>query len=139
MRIFCDETGRASAVKMCRSVMVKGLEALLTESLLTARHYGVEHEVLESLDRFLPGADCRTLSHYMISRTLVHGARRAEEMREAARTASEAGVAPLMSKACAERQAWAGGRLFALHEDLEFMLDALCGTRGGGAVRKKSA
>ena len=47
--VFSDEIGRASAAKMCRSVIVKGMEALLGESLLAARHYGVESAVLESL------------------------------------------------------------------------------------------
>ena len=49
--VFSDQIGSASAAKMCRSVMVKGMEALLGESLLAARHYGVEDAVLESLGR----------------------------------------------------------------------------------------
>ena len=46
---FSDEVGKASSVKMCRSVMIKGLEALTTECMLAARHYGVEHDVLRTL------------------------------------------------------------------------------------------
>ena len=96
--------GAASAAKMCRSVLVKGLEALFTEALLTARHYRVEQTVLESLRDMFPGTDPRELGRYMISRSLLHGRRRAEEMREVARTVRDAGVIPHMSLATAARQ-----------------------------------
>jgi hypothetical protein len=60
--------------------------------------------VLNSLSDLLPVGDWEKLARYMISRALEHGARRAEEMREAAKTVAEAGIAPLMSEATAERQ-----------------------------------
>jgi len=124
--VFSDQIGRASAAKMCRSVMIKGMEALLTESLLSARHYGVESTVIDSLRNLFPAADWPTLARYMISRSLVHGRRRAEEMREVARTVSEAGLQPYMSAACAERQDWAAGfREAASMEELDAMLDAV--------------
>ena len=66
----------------------------------------------------------------MISRSLEHGTRRAEEMREAARTVAEAGVAPLMSDAIAKRQGWAAGYRSALSPDLAAMLDAITETQG---------
>jgi len=100
--VFSDSLGQASAAKMCRSVMVKGIEALLA-----ARHFDVEEIVLRSLDDLFPGPDWPKLSRYMLSRSVEHGERRAEEMREAARTVQEAGVDPLMTAACAERQEWA--------------------------------
>jgi hypothetical protein len=87
--------------------MIKGVEALLAESLLSARHYGVEDAVLGSLNDLLPNPDWRRLARYMISRSLVHGKRRAEEMREVAATVDEAGLEPWMSRAAAERQDWA--------------------------------
>jgi 3-hydroxyisobutyrate dehydrogenase-like beta-hydroxyacid dehydrogenase len=106
--VFCsDELGKASATKLCRSVMIKGVEALLTESMLAARAWGVEEPVLRSLSNLLPSDDWEKLATYMISRSLEHGKRRAEEMREAARTVEETGIAPLMATATAERQAWA--------------------------------
>jgi len=127
-RAFSDTIGRASAAKMCRSIMIKGLEALLGESMLAARHYGVEQTVLESLADQFPGVDWRRTARYMVSRSLLHGQRRAEEMREAAKTAQEAGLTPWMSRACVERQAWAAGHAGTLrHEGLEDMLDALLG------------
>jgi 3-hydroxyisobutyrate dehydrogenase-like beta-hydroxyacid dehydrogenase len=106
-RVFDARVGRASAAKMCRSVMIKGLEALLTEGLLAARHHGVETDVLESLRDLLPAADWQHIAHYMIGRSQQHGRRRAEEMREAALAVGEAGIEPLMSLACAARQDWA--------------------------------
>lgn len=124
--VFSEQVGRASAAKMCRSVMIKGMEALLTESLLSARHYGVESTVIDSLRNLFPAADWSTLARYMISRSLIHGKRRAEEMREVAQTVAEAGLRPHMSAACAERQDWAAGfRDAASIEDLEAMLDAV--------------
>lgn len=130
--VFSAELGKASAAKMCRSVMVKGIEALLSESLLAARTYGVEDTVLKSLDDLFPGPDWPTLARYMISRTLEHGTRRAEEMREVARTISEAGLTPHMSAATAERQDWASQFNEALKLDqLEEMLDAISAMAAG--------
>jgi 3-hydroxyisobutyrate dehydrogenase-like beta-hydroxyacid dehydrogenase len=122
---YSDVVGRAAATKLCRSVMIKGIEALLTESMLAARHYGVEQVVLDSLSDLLPLPDWKQTAQYMISRSLEHGMRRAEEMREAARTVEEAQVAPTMSRAIAERQDWAAAYKGALCDDLAAMLDAI--------------
>lgn len=124
-RVYSDVIGRAAATKLCRSVMIKGVEALLAESMLSARHYGVEQEVLDSLSDLLPLPDWNATAQYMISRSLEHGTRRAEEMREAARTVAEAGVEPLMSEAIARRQDWAADYRDALSPDLVAMLDAI--------------
>lgn len=130
MSFFSAEYGQASAAKMCRSVMVKGIEALLTESLVSARHYGVEETVLASLSDLFPVGDWPKLARYMISRALEHGTRRAEEMREVAQTVSDAGLTPLLSSATAERQDWAAARKQALEaETLPDMLDRLLAMR----------
>ena len=104
-RVVADEVGVASAIKMCRSVMIKGLEALTTECLMTARHYGAETEVLASLHKSFPsmGWDGE-LPHYLISRVAEHGRRRAEEMEEVAETVRAAGVEPHMSEAIVQTQ-----------------------------------
>lgn len=109
-KVFSTEYGKASATKMCRSVIIKGVEALVTESLLSARHYGVEGDVLGSLSDLLPVGDWNRLATYLIGRSLEHGKRRAEEMREVAETVAEAGIEPWMTRACVERQEWAGRR-----------------------------
>jgi 3-hydroxyisobutyrate dehydrogenase-like beta-hydroxyacid dehydrogenase len=124
-RVFSEKLGAASAAKMCRSVVIKGLEALMLESLMTARTFGVEGAVLDSLKPLFGGDDVRGQGRYMISRALVHGRRRAEEMREAARTVSEAGLVPRMSVACAEWEEWAAGQPAAANAELELMLDTL--------------
>jgi 3-hydroxyisobutyrate dehydrogenase-like beta-hydroxyacid dehydrogenase len=114
--VYSDTLGEASAAKMCRSVIVKGMEALLAESLLTARRHGVEEVVLASLDDLFPVGDWRKLARYMISRSLQHGRRRAEEMRESVRTVEEAGLEAWMSRGCVERQQWAAEHAEALSE-----------------------
>jgi 3-hydroxyisobutyrate dehydrogenase-like beta-hydroxyacid dehydrogenase len=102
-----DQIGVASAVKMCRSIVIKGLEALTLESMLAARRFGAEREVLESLNGTFPGMGWTgKLPDYLISRMAEHGARRAAEMREVALTLSDVGVDPVMASATAERQAW---------------------------------
>jgi 3-hydroxyisobutyrate dehydrogenase-like beta-hydroxyacid dehydrogenase len=101
-----DQLGVASAIKMCRSVMIKGLEALVIESYATARHYGVEDHVLPTLVETFPSIDWSAQGAYFFSRVVQHGKRRAEEMREAARTVQEAGFEPLMTAGVAAKQQW---------------------------------
>jgi len=101
--------GQVSATKMCRSVMIKGLEAMLIESLTAARRYGVEEAVLTSLGETFPGIDWERQADYMFSRVIAHGRRRAEEMREVAQTMREAGLEPWSSAGTAERQEWMAG------------------------------
>ncbi len=100
------ELGVASAIKMCRSVMIKGLEALVIESYATARAYGVEDHVLPTLQETFPSIDWTQQGAYFFSRVVQHGQRRAEEMREAANTVSEAGFDPFMASAIADKQQW---------------------------------
>jgi 3-hydroxyisobutyrate dehydrogenase-like beta-hydroxyacid dehydrogenase len=130
VRAYADTVGPASATKMCRSVMIKGIEALLAESMLAARHYGVEDDVLDSLSDLLPVGDWHALARYMISRSIEHGVRRAEEMREVARTVQEAGIEPWMTRACVQRQEWAPRHWAALeHETIAPFLDAMRAAR----------
>ena len=72
-----DQLGVASAIKMCRSVMIKGLEALVMESYATARHYGVEDHVLPTLAETFPSIDWQKQGSYFFSRVVQHGQRRA--------------------------------------------------------------
>ncbi|MFN5350289.1 MAG: DUF1932 domain-containing protein [Polaromonas sp.] len=105
-KAISDKLGVASAIKMCRSVMIKGLEALVIESYTTARAYGVEDHVLPTLAETFPSIDWAQTGGYLFSRVVQHGQRRAEEMREAANTVKEAGFAPLMTAAIAGKQQW---------------------------------
>ncbi len=101
-----ERIGIASAIKMCRSVMIKGLEALVIESYGAARAYGVERHVLPTLQETFPGIDWSAQGAYFFSRVAQHGQRRAEEMRESARTVQEAGFEPFMARAIADKQQW---------------------------------
>jgi 3-hydroxyisobutyrate dehydrogenase-like beta-hydroxyacid dehydrogenase len=105
-----EKLGVASAIKMCRSVMIKGLEALVIESYTTARKYGVEEYVLPTLQETFPSIDWQQQGAYFFSRVVQHGKRRAEEMREAANTVQEAGFEPLMAAAIAAKQQWVSDR-----------------------------
>jgi 3-hydroxyisobutyrate dehydrogenase-like beta-hydroxyacid dehydrogenase len=105
------EIGRASAIKMCRSIMIKGIEALTVECLLTARRYGIEDDIVASLDKSHPQMDWDRQAGYSIGRVVQHGRRRAAEMREAAETVAEAGLEPLMAAATAARQDWVADRV----------------------------
>jgi 3-hydroxyisobutyrate dehydrogenase-like beta-hydroxyacid dehydrogenase len=102
-----DRVGVASAIKMCRSIIIKGLEAITVESMLTARRYGAEEHVLASLAATYPSMGWDgPLPDYLISRVAEHGKRRAAEMREAAQAVADAGLEPLTALATAQRQDW---------------------------------
>jgi 3-hydroxyisobutyrate dehydrogenase-like beta-hydroxyacid dehydrogenase len=101
-----ETIGVASATKMCRSVMIKGLEALVIESFTTARRHGVEDAMLATLQETFPGIDWPRQGAYFFSRVALHGQRRAEEMQEAANTVSEAGFEPFMAQGITGKHAW---------------------------------
>lgn len=102
-----DRIGVASAIKMCRSIVIKGLEALAVESMFAARRYGAEEEVLASLAATFPQMGWKgQLPDYLVSRVAEHGRRRAAEMREVAQTLEGIGLEPLMALATARRQDW---------------------------------
>jgi 3-hydroxyisobutyrate dehydrogenase-like beta-hydroxyacid dehydrogenase len=120
-RVASTELGIASAVKMCRSVMIKGFEAMVIESFTTARAYGVEDAVLASLKETFPGIDWEKQGAYFFQRVIEHGRRRAEEVREVAETVREIGLVPWSAEGTAERQAWVA----------DLADDGLFGAKGG--------
>jgi 3-hydroxyisobutyrate dehydrogenase len=106
MEVVANEVGQACAIKMFRSIVVKGLEALLVESMAASAEYGVEDRVLASLKETWPGIDWEKLAGYMLERVVSHGWRRAAEMREVSETLRSIGMEPIMAAAAAERQQW---------------------------------
>lgn len=96
--------GDASTIKMLRSVMIKGLEALTGECLLAARRAGVEDAVLASLKASDPGIDWSAKTSYNLERMLVHGGRRAAEMEEVCKTLKALGLPDWMSRSTIEWQ-----------------------------------
>ena len=104
--VVSPRIGAASAAKMCRSIVVKGLEALLLECVLAAVPYAADERVFASLDESFPGVNWKRLAGSMVSRVVEHGARRAREMEEVASTLRSIGIEPIMAEATARRQEW---------------------------------
>lgn len=103
VRVVGDTVGRASTIKMLRSVIYKGVEALTAECLMACERAGVTDEVLSSF-----GNDWSTAADYRLDRMLVHGTRRAAEMTEAVKTLAALGIDPLMTRGTVQRQAQLG-------------------------------
>ncbi|MBI4540865.1 MAG: NAD(P)-dependent oxidoreductase [Gemmatimonadetes bacterium] len=103
LQVLDAPVGGPAAAKMCRSVVIKGMEALLLEALLTARAYDVDATVLDSLCESMPGIDWRTHATYYLGRTAMHAERRGHEMEAAAETVRAAGVEPYLAAAAARR------------------------------------
>ena len=104
IRVAGAEVGRASAIKMIRSVMVKGIEALTDEMMAAAAAAGVTDEVLASLDASERQQDWAARAAYNLERMATHGLRRAAEMEESAKTLAALGVDPLMTRSTVQRQ-----------------------------------
>jgi 3-hydroxyisobutyrate dehydrogenase-like beta-hydroxyacid dehydrogenase len=105
-RVVSGQLGVASATKMCRSVVIKGLEAMVIESFTAARRYGVEEAVIASLGETFPGIDWERQAAYFFQRVIEHGRRRAEEMREADTTVRDAGLDPWSAAGTTAGQSW---------------------------------
>ncbi len=103
-QIVGGDIGAAAAIKMIRSVMIKGIEALTLECFLAASRSGVADQVAASLHNNYPGIDWGKMSEYNIERMISHGIRRAAEMREVAETLRELGVDPMLTTGTIERQ-----------------------------------
>ncbi len=103
-RVAGEAVGAATAIKMVRSLFVKGLEAVTVECLLAARASGCFDEVYGSLARDFPGLGWPDFAAYEFERTLRHGRRRAAEMRESAATIAELGLNGALAAEIAEVQ-----------------------------------
>jgi 3-hydroxyisobutyrate dehydrogenase-like beta-hydroxyacid dehydrogenase len=99
LRVVAGDIGRASSIKMIRSIMVKGQEALTAELMLAAEAADVVDEVLGSLG---DGWDAK--AEYNLERMRTHGIRRAAEMEEVANTLMALGIEPVMTSGTIKRQ-----------------------------------
>ena len=104
LSIVGADTGHAAAIKMIRSVMIKGIEALTFECFLAAARAGVLEEVTASLKNNYPTLDFTKIAEYNLERMASHGERRAAEMEESAATLRELGLDPLMVDSTVKRQ-----------------------------------
>jgi 3-hydroxyisobutyrate dehydrogenase-like beta-hydroxyacid dehydrogenase len=129
-----SETGAAAAIKMVRSVMIKGIEALTLECFLAASRAGVIDEVATSMKNNYPGLDWAKIVPYNLERMANHGERRAAEMEEVVDTLRELGVEPLMATATVKRQREMGqigaqqSVRSVLNKDRAAMLNAISAT-----------
>lgn len=121
--------GAASSIKMIRSVMVKGIEALTAECLLAATRAGVRDEVIASLDASWPGADWGPRGDYNLDRMMVHGLRRAEEMEEVVKTLDSLGTGSAMTRGTVERQRAIGQMRLGEIGSLDAKIAAILGMR----------
>ncbi len=121
VRAVGTEVGRASTIKMLRSVIFKGMEALTAECVLACDRAGVLDEVLGSL-----GAEWPALADYRLDRMMVHGVRRAAEMEESAKTLEALGIDPLMTRGTIARQRQIGSlNISPIPETLDAKLERL--------------
>ena len=104
VRVVSEQVGMASAIKMIRSVMVKGIEALTDEMMAAAAVAGVTDEVLASLDASEKSQPWAQRAEYNLERMQTHGLRRAAEMEESAKTLEALGVEPVMTRGTVLRQ-----------------------------------
>lgn len=107
LTVIDGPVGAASTAKLLRSVIVKGLEALMAEAFLGAERAGVTDHVVQSLTQTYPGMNWREAAGYHLERMSRHGARRAMEMQASASVLRGMGVDPFLASAIAERQQWA--------------------------------
>jgi 3-hydroxyisobutyrate dehydrogenase-like beta-hydroxyacid dehydrogenase len=103
------DLGAASGIKIMRSVIAKGLEALLVECLLGARRYGIDEAVLTSFGRFMDSRPFRDMANFLVVTDVIHAERRAHEARMSVDALEEAGVDAIMTRATAERLEWVTG------------------------------
>lgn len=133
--ILGEAIGGAAAVKMFRSIMIKGIESLILECLVAAHEYGAADRVLGSLAESFPAVDWAGLAHYLMGRSAVHAERRAHEMDEVCRTLEAMGLEPIMAGAAARRLAWCAqfglAARFAARppDDFHEVLDAIAEAR----------
>ena len=103
-RIIEGAVGRASSIKMVRSIMVKGLEALTAECALAAHAADVVDEVFPSLRDGHPKIDIEQRVIYNFERSMTHGVRRAAEMDEVAKMVADLGLPNDLSRGSAHWQ-----------------------------------
>jgi 3-hydroxyisobutyrate dehydrogenase-like beta-hydroxyacid dehydrogenase len=134
VRVVGSRVGQASAIKMIRSVMVKGIEALTAECLLAADAAGVAEEVLASLDASARAMPWAKRADYNLDRMIVHGLRRAQEMDEVVKTLEDLGVEPALTRGTVRRQREIGRlRLGAPAAGLSGKLDQIRGRKADAA------
>jgi 3-hydroxyisobutyrate dehydrogenase-like beta-hydroxyacid dehydrogenase len=129
VRTIAGGVGKASSIKMIRSVMVKGLEALTAEWILAPEAAGIRDEAVTALNASWPGTDWAANADYNLERMMVHGVRRAAEMEEVVKTLDALGTGSAMTRGTVERQRAIGLLGHAAPGPLTDKLDLLLGNK----------
>jgi 3-hydroxyisobutyrate dehydrogenase-like beta-hydroxyacid dehydrogenase len=139
LRILPGGIGAASATKMLRSVMVKGLEALTAECVLAATRAGLRDEVFSALNASWPGTDWLEKADYNLERMMVHGLRRAEEMEEVVKTLDSLGTGSAMTRGTVERQRAIGRLGLGGEGSIDAKIAAIVGEGQGASMQDEAA
>lgn len=126
-----DRVGAATAIKMVRSLFVKGLEAITVETLLAAEASGCFDEILASISGSFPGLDWPDFAKYQFERTTTHGRRRAAEMRESAATLDGLGLHGVLAEAIADVQDKMAASGVEADDDLRTLVRSVLAKRVG--------
>jgi 3-hydroxyisobutyrate dehydrogenase-like beta-hydroxyacid dehydrogenase len=110
VKAVTTEPGRASAMKLCRSIMIKGIEALIVDCAAASKKWDVQQEVFASLEASFPGIKFDELATYMAQRVNQHGIRRAAEMREAGMMLDDLDMDGSLARAVADAQERGAGK-----------------------------
>ena len=114
IRVIGAKPGPASAVKMFRSIFMKGLLSLFLEMLTATHRYGVDEVVLGSIAESLDGIPFLETARIQMTKGVVNAERMAHEMEEVIATVEGMGVPAGMSRAAMEKLLWCAG--FGLRE-----------------------
>ena len=114
IRVIGEKPGQASAIKMFRSIFMKGLLSLFLEMLTATHRYGVDETVLGSIAESLDGVPFLETARLQMTKGVVNAERMAHEMEEVIATLEGMGVPAGMSRAAMEKLLWCAG--FGLRE-----------------------
>jgi 3-hydroxyisobutyrate dehydrogenase-like beta-hydroxyacid dehydrogenase len=137
--VTAGPVGAASSIKMIRSVMVKGLEALTAECFLAAEKAGVSAEVMASLNASWPGIDWADKADYNLDRMIVHGLRRAAEMEEVVKTLDALGTGSAMTRGTVKRQRAIGALGLTPGDKLTDKIDAILADSNSALQEEQAA
>ena len=105
-----DNPGDATAIKLVRSIVMKGLPALLMEALEAASAMKIEEVVLKSLAETMNSCTFEVTMNRLVTGTAVHAERRGQEMVNVIEMLNTLNIKPTMSQATFERHKWLAGK-----------------------------
>lgn len=100
--VISEEVGAASALKMSRSIFMKGIECLLLETLLASAQFNITESVLGSIDETITSYGMRPMVKMLVTTHAVHCGRRAEEMQHVSDMLRRLGMPHLLTDAAKE-------------------------------------